>query len=68
MREKGCASWDRAKGHMGKSGESFGTVQVVSKCTGVAVGKGVFLAGKLVSGTVCPSCNFEKFTQLVPEL
>nr|GEV33927.1 hypothetical protein [Tanacetum cinerariifolium] len=25
---------------MGRSGESFGTVQVVSRCTGVAVGKG----------------------------
>nr|GFB70173.1 hypothetical protein [Tanacetum cinerariifolium] len=35
---------------MGRSRESFGTVQVVSRCTGVAVGKGVVLAGKLVRG------------------
>nr|GEV51532.1 hypothetical protein [Tanacetum cinerariifolium] len=29
MREKGCASWDRAQGHMGRSGECFGTIQVI---------------------------------------
>nr|GEX90059.1 hypothetical protein [Tanacetum cinerariifolium] len=27
IREEGCASWDRAQGHMGRSGECFGTVQ-----------------------------------------
>nr|GFA13341.1 hypothetical protein [Tanacetum cinerariifolium] len=28
MREKGCASWDRAQGHMGRLGEGLGTVPV----------------------------------------
>nr|GEW13947.1 hypothetical protein [Tanacetum cinerariifolium] len=27
MREKGCASWDRAKGHMGRSGQGVGIIQ-----------------------------------------
>nr|GEW20573.1 putative ribonuclease H-like domain-containing protein [Tanacetum cinerariifolium] len=42
------ATWDRAQGHMGRSGECFGTVQQL--------------------GNFSPSCNFEKFTQLVPGL
>nr|GEV80243.1 reverse transcriptase domain-containing protein [Tanacetum cinerariifolium] len=58
MRSKG---YDRAQGHMGRSGESFGTVQVVSRCMGVAVGNGVFLAGKLVKGTV-----LTKFVIFIP--
>nr|GFB15574.1 hypothetical protein [Tanacetum cinerariifolium] len=65
-------SWVRAQGHMGRSGESFGTVQVVSRCKGVAVGKGVFLAGKLVRGTVwlVVVSKFGKTgpPELVPEL
>nr|GEU41478.1 hypothetical protein [Tanacetum cinerariifolium] len=47
IREEGCASWDRAQGHMGRSGECFGTVHVSCRCTGVAVGNGVIFGGKL---------------------
>nr|GEU53824.1 reverse transcriptase domain-containing protein [Tanacetum cinerariifolium] len=55
MRDKDNASWDRAQGHMRRSRESFGTVQVVSRCTGVAVGKGVFLAGMEELALLCPT-------------
>nr|GFC50836.1 hypothetical protein [Tanacetum cinerariifolium] len=60
MGEKGCASWDRAQGHMGRSEECFGTVQVSCRCTGVAVGKGVFLAGNLVEELVPELRIFDK--------
>nr|GEX61495.1 hypothetical protein [Tanacetum cinerariifolium] len=39
MREKDFAMWDREQQHMGGWGESFGTVQVSCRCTGVAVGE-----------------------------
>nr|GEX96291.1 hypothetical protein [Tanacetum cinerariifolium] len=45
MREKGCASWVRGKGIWGGRERGMGTVQVSCRCTGVAVGKGVFLVG-----------------------
>nr|GEX27655.1 hypothetical protein [Tanacetum cinerariifolium] len=52
MREIGSDTWDRGQGNIGCWGESFGTIQVSCRCTGVAVSEDSVLAGFLVWGTV----------------
>nr|GEZ67608.1 hypothetical protein [Tanacetum cinerariifolium] len=42
---------------MGRSGQVDGTVSVSCMCTGVALGKGRVLAGKLVGGIPILECN-----------
>nr|GEU80017.1 hypothetical protein [Tanacetum cinerariifolium] len=95
MREGESDMWVWRQGHMGRSGEGLGTVQVRWRCTGMAGEEVVLLVGNLVKeycvfgqlsflaplllniyfdlelwplGNFSPSCNFEKFTQLVPGL
>nr|GEZ36086.1 hypothetical protein [Tanacetum cinerariifolium] len=48
MRLKGNDMWVWGQGHMGRSGEGLGTVQVKWGCTGMAGEEVAVLAGKVV--------------------
>nr|GEX92242.1 hypothetical protein [Tanacetum cinerariifolium] len=50
--EKGWDTCDREQEHMGRSGKGVGTVSVWWGCTGRVYGRGGFLAGTVVKGTV----------------
>nr|GEW01757.1 hypothetical protein [Tanacetum cinerariifolium] len=47
-----CATWDGGNSTWGGQGVAFGTVPVWCWCTGECVGDGLFLARRVVNGTV----------------
>nr|GEZ32361.1 hypothetical protein [Tanacetum cinerariifolium] len=52
MRKKGCATWDGGKSTWGGRARGFGTVSVCMRVQESENGGGVFLAGRVVKGTV----------------
>nr|GEV56734.1 ribonuclease H-like domain-containing protein [Tanacetum cinerariifolium] len=58
--------WVWGQGHMGRSGEGLGTVQVRWGCTGMAGEEVAVLAGKGVKEVLCELLGFKRLADLVP--